>query len=346
MDARLTRSIEPVAGGMSRRRLLTLAGMAVGAAVVCPVMAESGRLETVTRKSNAFGAEICLTILHESAEAASRAADAAMGAVGRVDELMSLYRPDSQIRRLNRDGVLDRPDAWMVEVVRMAGEMSGRSGGAFDITVQPLWELYAAAKGRGKLPGRDEIEAARAKVDWRKVEVSADRIALKDKGMGITLNAIAQGYAADKALAALRREGIEHALVNTGEIGTLGSRGDGRPWRVGIQHPRVAEAYVAMAELDGKCMATSGDYATSFSEDHVHNHIFDPASGGSPREFASATVVAKTGAEADALATAVFVLGYEKGLKLLKASEGAESLFVKKDGGVVATAGFPMAGGK
>jgi thiamine biosynthesis lipoprotein len=187
------------------------------------------------------------------------------------------------------------------------------------------------------------VQSVLPRVGWRKVEISDKQIILKEKGMAITLNAIAQGYAADRVLAVLKSNGIENALVDTGELGAMGRKADGGVWTVGIQHPRVADAYVALARLDNCCMSTSGDYATSFTPDHIYNHIFNPQTGVSPRVFASVTVAAPSGADADALSTAIFVLGLEKGLKLLESMPKAEALFVLKDGPVSATKGFPKA---
>src|SRR6185503_16682220 len=103
-----------------------------------------------------------------------------------------------QLSRLNRDGVLDHPDPYLVEVLRAAASVSERSGGAFDATVQPLWQIYADAKKAGRLPDADAVREAAARVDWRNVDVSADRIRLRGAGMAVTLNGIAQGFAADR----------------------------------------------------------------------------------------------------------------------------------------------------
>jgi len=284
-----------------------------------------------------------MTVRHERANVADRAISAALAEIERIETVLSLYRPDSEICRLNRDGRLDHPHPYFVEVLCKALDMSERSGGAFDVTVQPLWDLYAAAKKAGRIPDADAIAAARAKVDWRKIEVSADRIQLKGAGMAVTLNAIAQGFAADRVLAVLRDHDIQHALVNTGEIGALGRKADNEPWTVGIQHPRRPDAYVALTRIEDCCMATSGDYETTFSLDHAYHHIFDPATGRSPDAFSSVTVVAPAGADADALATAVFVMGVEKGLGLIQSSPRAEAFFVFKDGRSIATRGFPTA---
>jgi FAD:protein FMN transferase len=164
---------------------------------------------------------------------------------------------------------------------------------------------------------------------------------LHGAGTSLTLNGIAQGYAADRAMAALAAHGIEHALIDTGELAGLGRR-QGSPWRIGIQHPRAADAFIALARLDHRCLATSGDYATAFSPDHRYNHIFDPRSGDSPQELASVSIAAPTAMEADALSTAAFVLGAQGALDLLATMPGVDALLVLKTGGVIKSNGFPL----
>ena len=127
-----------------------------------------------------------------------------------------------------------------------------------------------------------------------------------------------------------------------GEINALGSKPEAVGWKVGIQHPRREESYLALAQLQGRCLATSGDYATIFSPDYKSHHIFDPHTGRSPAQLASVSVAARTGMEADALSTALFVLGPERGLKLLQHTPGADALLVTKAGRTLRTAKFPF----
>lgn len=337
-------------GSLTRRRFLVVAGAAgftggmaaLGAPTAWAASPAAGLL-AARRTGKALGTSISMTALHPDRSAAEQALDAAFAELQRVDALMSIYRPESPLSTLNRTGVLEHPHPYLVQVLRRAQEIAGKSAGAFDVTVQPLWELYAAAQKEGKLPAEADARRAARRVDWRKLQVSPQEIRLAEPGMAVTLNGIAQGYAADRVLAALRAHGVRHALVDTGEIGALGRKADGQSWSVGIQHPRVADAYVALARLEGCCMATSGDYATPFSADRAYNHIFEPRTGRSPEFFSSVTVVAPTGTDADALSTAVFVLGREKGLALIEAMPGVEALFVTKGGDVLATKGFPKA---
>jgi len=333
---------------LSRRRFITILGGLAASGLACdwlgrpqPALGmEAVGMQYVERTGRALGSMISRTVLHPHRTNAEKAIANAFAQLDQVDQLMSIYRPDSQVSQLNRSASLPNPHPWVLEVLRKAQSMSQQSAGAFDITVQPLWDLYAGAQKQATLPDPAAIQAALAKVNWSKLQVTADRVSLP-AGMSVTLNGIAQGYAADRAASTLRKHGIQHALINTGEIGAIGRRTDGQQWTVGIQHPRSKDAYVALARLEGRFMATSGDYGTTFSDDRKHNHIFDPASGHSPEVFSSVTVVANTGAEADALSTAVFVLGHEKGLQLIENTPGVEALLVLKDGRVRATRAFP-----
>jgi thiamine biosynthesis lipoprotein len=181
-------------------------------------------------------------------------------------------------------------------------------------------------------------------VDYRKIHFDAQRVTLAP-GMKLTFNGIAQGYAADRVLAALQANGIRHALVDTGEFRADGRKADGTPFRIGIQHPRQPDAFVALCALDGRALATSGDYATYFSDDFVYNHIFDPKTGRSPLEFSSVSVAAPKGIVADGLSTALFVLGRERALALLERLPDCDAYFVAKSGHTFKTKNFPEIAG-
>lgn len=292
--------------------------------------------ERVERTSRALGADTSILVYHRDRVVAERAVAAAFEALAAVERELSLYQSRSGLCRLNRDGVLADPHPDLVRVLQAALVWSRRSGGAFDPTVQPLWSLHA----RGGAPAPGDLDAARERVDWRQVEVEAGFVRL-GKGQSVTLNGIAQGFAADRALAVLRAHGIRHALVNAGELGGVGAKPGGQAWRVGIQHPREPEAWVALTEPGERFLATSGDYATRFSEDFSSHHIFDPKTGRSPESLASVSVLAPTGLEADAASTAMLVLGAERGLALAASRPGVDALLVGKDGSLRATRGFP-----
>jgi FAD:protein FMN transferase len=350
----------PAKGTMQRR--VFVSGSLLAAAAASSVWRALGRAAPDTGRSTgaqplsdgrmlvrgaalAFGSTISIAVVHDDPAAARAAITAALDEARLVDSLMTVFRPDSQVGRLNASGALEGPDPRLVRVLEFSQRLAALSGGAFDVTVQPLWLLFVECKSRGLLPSRDQVAAARSLVDWTALHVSARRIAFGRRGMAITLNGVAQGYAADLALAALRERGIRDALIDTGELGAEGARQPGRPWTVGIQHPRDRGAALAAVPMDGRFLATSGDYATTFTADFVHHHIFDPRTGFSPRELSSVAVAARSGMEADGLTKPVMVLERAKAQALLARFPQAGAVWIDKGGDIVASQGMRLVTG-
>lgn len=291
----------------------------------------------------AFGTVISISVLHADAALAQAAIDAALAQAVHVDRLMSIYDAGSQVWALNRHGVLAQPHADLLAVLRQAEELSILTRGAFDITVQPLWQAFRAAAEAGTLPADAQRRQCRARVGWKRLHIGEDHIRLAGQGTAITLNGLAQGYAADLALAALRAHGIEHGLLDTGEFAAHGRNAARQPWTLGVADPRDGETMAAIVRLDGRCLATSGDYASTFSADFVHHHIFDPATGDSPTELASVSVVAPSAVLADGLSTAFMVTGARKAHALAASLAGVDLLTINKRGVVWRSPGFPLA---
>lgn len=294
------------------------------------------------RTSHALGTKVAIKVLHESETVAEKALSAAFDAIAEVESQLSIYRPDSQVSLLNQQKELASPHADLLAVLKAAQETSVQSQGAFDITVQPLWELFATAQKEGRLPTESAIADARQKVNWKHVKTNASGIRLAGRDTKITLNGIAQGYAADRALAALKDHGIEHALVDAGELAAKGAGSQKPGWQIGVQHPRHEDAYIALAMLQDRCFSTTGDYATTFGRDYRFHHVFDPQTGVSPQEVSSVSVAAPTAMQADAWSTAAFVMGPEKACEVLRTLPGHDALFVLKDGRMLTTPGFPL----
>jgi thiamine biosynthesis lipoprotein len=179
--------------------------------------------------------------------------------------------------------------------------------GAFDPTVQPLWTLYAthfagsAARPQG--PDGAAIDQAMALVGFRNLSLTTTRIAFERRGMGITLNGIAQGYITDRVAELLRNEGLENVLVDLGEIRGLGRHADDRPWTVGLEDPLEPGRIVDTLSLDNQALASSAGAATRFDLGGRHHHLFDPRSGSSTNRYLGVTVIAPTATTADALST-------------------------------------------
>lgn len=334
-----------------RRRRLVSASLGLGALAGLAGMASVGSLPGSSRPGTglalysgsdlAFGTTVTIKVLHGDARSAQAAIQDALRQVRKIDALMSLYQERSQVFQLNRHGSVDAPDRHLLYVLLFAQQLSKLTAGAFDITVQPLWRAFSEARSRGALPAPQQIAAAKSLVDWRQLAVRRQQVRLHTAGMAITLNGLAQGYAVDLALAALRAGGIRHALLDTGEFGAIGSKSAGQPWILGIGHPRQADAISARVKMDGRKVATSGDYATAFSADFVHHHIFDPASGDSPPALASVTVVAPTGILADGLSTAFMVMGADRAFAFAAQLQDVDLMLIAKNGAIRKTAGFP-----
>ena len=288
-----------------------------------------------------FGTVLTLRVAHADSRQAEQALDAAVETIRHVEAQMSLFSADSALSRLNREGVLLRPHPDLVKVLQLAQSVSARSQGAFDVTVQPLWTAFEEAAGRQALPSPEAVAAARSAVGWQHLSVSGDAIRLGRPGMGVTLNGIAQGFAADLVRTRLQALGVEHALVNAGEWTALGHPGHDGPWLLGLQNPRDALALIARLALDGRSIAVSADNECSFSPDRVHHHIFNPRTGYSPLELACVAVAAPSCALADALTKVMFVAGREGALGLAR-EWGVDVLVVDKQGNWQATPGLKL----
>jgi thiamine biosynthesis lipoprotein len=219
----------------------------------------------------------------------------------------------------------------MLEILRIAQQVAQRSQGAFDVTVQPLWRAFEEARSLGRLPSKEAVLAARQQVGWRGLHVSDALVRLERPGMGITLNGIAQGYAADKVKARLQGLGIEHALVDAGEWASLGQPAHAGDWTLGVASPRDAQHLITGIAMQGRCVATSADDQCTFSADFLNHHIFDPHTGHSPLELAGVTVMAPTCVMADALTKVFFMAGFEHALPLAR-RWGVDVLVVDKQG--------------
>lgn len=256
----------------------------------------------------ALGADAMIQLHHPDATAAKRLIRQALAEVARLERVFSLYEAQSSLCGLNRDGRLDDPPLELVELLGQSEQFSRMTAGAFDATVQPLWDLYAAhfvnphADPAG--PAHAAIAATLTRVGHEAVLVDADRIRFSREGMAITLNGIAQGYITDRVVDLLRHQGIDRSLVDMGEIRAIGGRPLGGPWIVGLEDPAAPGRVAQQITLDNRAVSTSGGYGTPLDPAERFNHIFDPKTGGTSWRYRSVSVVAETAATADALSTA------------------------------------------
>jgi len=259
-----------------------------------------------------------------------------------VNAAMSNWRADSQISRFNRHAGSDwfPIPASFAEVMREALAVSRASGGAFDVTVAPLVDLwgFGPAQRRDSVPDAEAITAARARVGWQRLELRLQPPALRKQVPELTLElgAIAKGYAVDAVAAALEARGVHDYLVEIGgELFGRGRNARGEPWRIGIERAEPGAAQVdRVVHLDGEALATSGDYRNFFEADgRRYSHEIAPATGYPvTHATAAVSVIAASCMRADAWATALLVLGREAGLAVAE-REGLAVRFVERVGG-------------
>ena len=327
--------------GLSRRRFIRVSAAAAGLALI-PISDRidagqgAGSAEHLRIwRGTALGADAMLQIHHPDPAEADRLIECCLAETRRLEGIFSLYVEDSAIRRLNRAGRLDAPPLELVELLGQSAETNRLSGGAFDITVQPLWDLYAnhfsqtGADPNG--PSKGAIQATLRRIGFDSVRVDPAEIAFARPGMAVTLNGIAQGYITDKIVALLRDSGVDRSLVDMGETRAIGGRPDGGPWIVGLEDPRHPGEIAERIAIKNLAVATSGGYGTLFDAAGRFNHIFDPRTGTTSARYLSVSVVAGRAAVADAYSTAFSLMPLEATNRLVE-SLGMEAHFVLADG--------------
>lgn len=325
---------------VSRRealRITAVAGLAtaVGGSLGMALWRDA-RLHRVSATRTRLGTLVNLTAVHPDAVRARRMVDAGFAEMERLEGILSRYRADSAVGRLNETGVIEGAPRELLVVVETAKRLAEESGGAFDPTILPLLETYRRAfEDGGRPPATDAVRAASALVDHRRLRLEGSKLALDGVGMGITLDGIAKGFVVDETVETLEAEGAERVLVDAG-----GDMAAGGGWRVGVEDPHRRAGLVETIHLDVGGVATSGDYVHAFTRDRSHHHVIDPRTGRSPPEISSVTVTAASAMMADALSTTVMVLGPEEGLRFLDGYPGAEGLVVTKSGDRLRTEGF------
>ena len=290
----------------------------------------SGSARALEWKGAALGAEARIVLWSDNRHAAARVIDSCVAEIERLEQEFSLYRSSSALARLNREGRLEAPSLDMRHLLQEAIRFGDLTGGTFDVTVQPLWSLYAnhfAASPTASAPQRDLVGEACKRIDYRSIDVSAREIAFARDGMAITLNGIAQGYITDRIADLLRNNGFDHVLIDAGEIRALNGRGDGRPWRITLDHPVSSET----VDLEAMALATSSGLRSKFSADGRIHHLINPRSGNCPEASRTVSVLAPTATAADALSTVLCMMPPEQGQTLIRDMKSAVAIVTEPD---------------
>lgn len=290
-----------------------------------------------------MGTSVSVELWHEDADTARRLIDAVLAEYRRIDELMSTYKPASEISQVNAYASMRpvRVSEELYSLVARSIDLSKRSTGAFDISYESVGYLYDFREHRH--PSEEQITERIEAIDYRSISLSPSEstIAFARPGMRINLGGIAKGYAVERAAAMLRAAGVESALLNAGgDTRVVGDR-RGQPWIVGIRHPRAATDIVTRLPIVDEAISTSGDYERFFEEGgRRYHHIINPSTGRPTEELMSVTVIGPDAVMTDGLSTTLFVLGMDRGLALIEMLDGYEAILVARDGALRYSSGL------
>lgn len=321
---------------ISRRKFLTLGGTAglslavLSLPISCDAVQFSDRLSKVSMSKVGMGTFINVTTLHPSQDSAEKAISLAYEEIERLSSLLSRHDPSSSVSILNTKGILTELPPELFHVLKASKHYNHISQGAFDITVLPVLDLYEESfKSTNNPPSSSELENVLSRVSSDHIDLNANAVSFAKPDMKITLDSIAKGYIIDRAMDVLKQHGIKHALINAGgDIAVHGGTQRGAPWKIAIQDPKHKNRRIEVVEVTDGAIATSGNYEVYFDEEKVYHHLISPLSLEPIKNINSTTVRARTVMEADALATTIFVLGKEQGIKLINDTRWVEGFIV------------------
>ncbi len=281
---------------LNRRKALKI----IAAASALPLVAsaplnQQARAETFTWQGRALGVEAEMQFVHSDAKFVKKIIESCVSEIDRLEEIFSLYRPSSEINRLNRKGHLKFASPELRTVLAEAQRFSILSDGAFDVTVQPLWK---------------ERNSSLKNVNYKNLHLSGLGVEFTQENMAITLNGIAQGYITDRVTQLLKRHGFNHVLLQLGEMHVEAPTD--QPWRIALNNKSGKKI-----ALSSGAIATSS--AAPFKSKNL-NHLLDPRTGNTPNHFASVSVIAPTAMTADAFSTALYIAGPAQAEKIVNNS--------------------------
>jgi len=298
-------------------------------------------LERVEETQQHMGTYISI-IVYADKNYGNEIIESAYKKIEELERIASNYDEDSEVCRLNQQGYLDEASDELLEMIDLSIEYYKITDGNFDITIEPLLKLWS----EGLWKESEEVQAE--KISEALMLVGSDKINIENRkikfdldGMSITLGGIAKGYIIDKAMDIIQEAGVENALINAGgDIVSIGAKGDGEMWNISLENPDNTDESIASFSFAGKAVATSGNYYRYFDPDKEVHHIIDSKTGFSADKCISVTIIAQTCTEADTLATSIFVMGSQDGLKLVESLDNVEALIIDSERNIYKSSGL------
>ena len=284
-----------------------------------------------------MGTEVSVYLWSDDPEAGRRALEEVFSEAARIDRLMSTYKSESEISKINQEAAREpvQTDNELFGLIRRSLDISVLTHGAFDITYDSIGQHYDFRKRQR--PDDETVASERALIDYRlvKLDKAVGTVFFERDGVRINLGGIAKGYVVERGADILRLRGIQNAIVTAGGDSRLLGDRRGRPWLVGIRHPREEGEVAISLPLADEAVSTSGDYERYFDEDGIrYHHIIRPSTGAPAEGVHSATVIGPDAVFTDALSTSVFVMGVEAGLRLIGTLPDYESIVIDAAGRV------------
>jgi FAD:protein FMN transferase len=314
-------------------------GLGVCAGGLAPLAAQAARLgrdgHAVSATRVMIGTIVHLTAVHPSRTLAEEGVGRAFEEMDRLAAIFDRHRPETALSTLNAQGRIGSAPGELVRVMEKAVRVHSLSGGAFDVTVAPVVDLF---KAKSDLSGPmilsdEELAAAMDLVGSRHIQIDGRSVGFARAGMRSSLDGIAKGFIVDSASEVLSRHGIKNHLVNAGgDIRASGHNAKAMPWSVAVEDPAKQGRYPEVVRMRSGALATSGSYEIYFDRERLYHHIVSPATGRCPNTAISVTVRAETTMEADALSTAVFVMAPVEGVEFVDSLPGRECLLVSSGG--------------
>lgn len=308
------------------------------AAVLCVLLCLCACAQpSCSRTVYAMDTVMTLTAYGKDADGALAAAEAELH---RLDALLDRHSGSSAVASLDRDGQVSSRE--LADLLIRAKALSSLTDGAFELTLAPVIEAWGFGTDAPRVPEDAELSALLPAVGADRISIDGEQIALAP-GTQIDLGGIAKGHAADAVCALLVQQGISSAVIDLGgDVGVLGTKPDGTPWRIAVKDPADGSQHIGVLSAADTFVVTSGIYERFFEQDGVrYHHIIDPATGRSAQSgLVSATVICADGTDADALSTAVFVMGAERAHALYETVGSFEMILVTDDGRVLYTKGL------
>ena len=322
---------------------MTIRFAAAGLLLGLLLVVTPARAEWRDRTDAIMGTRIYVEVWSDEAAKGDAAIDAVMADMRRIDELMSHYKPESQLSQINARAAQEpvQVDAELFDLIKLSTHYSVITEGAFDITYASVGHLYDYP--HHVKPTEEQIKAALPGVNWRNMLLDPvhHTVRFEHAGMRIDLGGIGKGYAVDRGIAILQARGFQHALVTAGGDSRIIGDRMGRPWVIGIRNPDDKDQVVTRIPIVNSAMSTSGDYERYFDEGGIrYHHIIDPRTGHSASKVRSATILGPTATETDGMSKTAFVLGPEKALEIINRMPQYDAIFVTPEGKVLYSNGL------